>query len=144
MDDLRAELARAVDTIVEYREGLAESPVAPVASRASVRQALGELPDDPTPLNQVIDELIDAASPGLMASAGPRYYGFVIGGSLDAALVADAITSGWDQNAYNVALSPAAIAFEDVAGSWIKELLGLPDTASVGFEQGGRAPTRWA
>jgi glutamate/tyrosine decarboxylase-like PLP-dependent enzyme len=87
----------------------------------------------------VIDELIDAASPGLMASAGPRYYGFVIGGSLDAALVADVITSGWDQCAYNVALSPAAIAFEDVAGRWIKDLLGLPDSASVGFATGGQA-----
>ena len=65
--------------------GLPESPVAPVASRASVRQALGELPDDPTRLDQVIDELIQAASPGLMASAGPRYYGFLIGGSLDGA-----------------------------------------------------------
>lgn len=87
---------------------------------------------------QVIDELITAASPGLMASASPRYYGFVIGGSLDAALVADVIASGWDQNAYTVALSPAAIAFEDVAGSWIKELLGLPETASVGFATGGQ------
>ena len=87
----------------------------------------------------MIDALIAAASPGLMASAGPRYYGFVIGGSLDAALVADVITSGWDQCAYNVALSPAAIAFEDVAGSWIKELLGLPATASVGFVTGGQS-----
>ena len=61
MDDLRAELTRAVDTIVEYREGLPESPVAPVASRASVRQALGELPDDPTRLDQVIDEALGEA-----------------------------------------------------------------------------------
>jgi glutamate/tyrosine decarboxylase-like PLP-dependent enzyme len=138
MENLRAGLTRAVDTIVEYREGLPESHVAPVASRASVRQALGDLPDDPTRLDQVIDELISAASPGLMASAGPRYYGFVVGGSLDAALVADVIASGWDQNAYNVALSPAAIAFEDVAGSWIKDILGLPDSASVGFVTGGQ------
>ena len=139
MDNLRAGLTRAVDTIVDYREGLTESHVAPLASRASVRQALGELPEGPAGLDEVIDELLDTAPPGLMASAGPRYYGFVIGGSLDAALVADVITSGWDQCAYNVALSPAAIAFEDVAGSWIKELLGLPATASVGFATGGQS-----
>jgi glutamate/tyrosine decarboxylase-like PLP-dependent enzyme len=138
MDDLRKGLTRAVDTIVEYREGLPESHVAPIASRASVREALGALPDGPTHLDDVIDELIAAASPGLMASAGPRYFGFVIGGSLDAALVAEVIASGWDQCAYNEALSPAAIAFEDVAGSWIKELLGLPETASVGFATGGQ------
>src|SRR5262245_58752753 len=85
-----------------------------------------------------------------MASAGPRYYGFVIGGSLDAALAADLITSGWDQCAFNEALSPAAMAFEDVAGLWLKELLGLPETASVGFATGaqsantiGLAAGRW-
>jgi glutamate/tyrosine decarboxylase-like PLP-dependent enzyme len=74
-----------------------------------------------------------------MGSAGPRYYGFVIGGSLDAALVADLITSGWDQCGYNEALSPAAIAFEDVAGTWLKDLLGIPSTASVGFATGAQA-----
>ena len=61
-----------------------------------------------------------------MASTGPRYYGFVTGGTLDAALVAAIIAAGWDQCDFNEAMSPAAIAFEDVAGSWLKELLGLP------------------
>jgi glutamate/tyrosine decarboxylase-like PLP-dependent enzyme len=139
MGDLRAALDRASERIVEYRESLPEARVGPVASRADVRRALGELRDGPTTLDQVIDELVGAATPGLMASAGPRYFGFVIGGSLDAALVADVMSSGWDQCAFNEALSPAAIAFEDVAGHWLKEILGLPDTASVGFVTGAQA-----
>ncbi|MCI0635217.1 MAG: aminotransferase class V-fold PLP-dependent enzyme [Actinobacteria bacterium] len=150
MEDLRAALDRAVDTIAEYRNGLAERRVAPLASRDTVRRSLGELPEGPAALDQVIDELVSAATPGLMASAGPRYYGFVTGGTLDAALVGDMIASGWDQCAYNEAMSPAAIAFEDVAGTWLKQLLGLPASASVGFTTGcqgantvGLASGRW-
>jgi glutamate/tyrosine decarboxylase-like PLP-dependent enzyme len=150
MDELRVGLERAVETVLEYREGLPESRVTPAASREDVRRSLGELRDGPTPLDEVVSELIAAATPGLVASAGPRYYGFVIGGTLDAALVADVLTTGWDQCAYNVALSPASIAFEDVAGAWLKELLGLPAAASVGFTTGaqgantvGLAAGRW-
>jgi glutamate/tyrosine decarboxylase-like PLP-dependent enzyme len=84
-------------------------------------------------------ELIEEATPGLMASAGPRYFGFVVGGSVDAALVADVLTSGWDQVGFNEALSPAALAFEDVAGSWLKDLLHIPSSSSVGFVTGAQA-----
>jgi glutamate/tyrosine decarboxylase-like PLP-dependent enzyme len=139
MSDLGRALERAVEQIVEYRAGLGSTRVAPVSRRADVRRALGELPDGPASLEETLDELVAAARPGLMASAGPRFYGFVIGGSLDAALVADVVASGWDQCAFNEALSPAAIAFEDVAGAWLKQILGLPERASVGFATGAQA-----
>ena len=139
MDDLRQALHRVADLIADYREGLPEQHVAPSLGRAAVRDALArELPPAPAPLHTVLDELVAGATPGLMASAGPRYFGFVIGGSPDAALAADLLTVGWDQCAYNEALSPAALAFEDVAGGWLKELLGLPASASVGFTTGGQ------
>jgi glutamate/tyrosine decarboxylase-like PLP-dependent enzyme len=151
MNDLRAALHSAVDRIVDYRNGLGSAHVGPLATRAQVRARLDRaVPDAPAPLHQVIDELVTAASPGLMQSAGPRYFGFVVGGSVDAALVADVLSSGWDQNAFNEAISPAAIACEDVAGRWLKEILGLPATASVGFVTGaqgantvGLAAGRW-
>ena len=150
MDELRVALRRAGETIADYREALPEARVTPVAGRHDVRRSLGELPDGPTPLDEVVEHLVDAAAPGLMGSAGPRYYGFVTGGSVDAALVADVLSSGWDQCAYNEAMSPAAIAFEDVAGRWLTELLGLPSGASVGFTTGaqgantiGLAAARW-
>lgn len=151
VDDLRRALHRAADLVADYRERLPAARVAPAASRAEVRRAFdGEVPGGPTPLAQVVEDLVSAATPGLMASAGPRYFGFVVGGSLDAALVADVLTTGWDQNAFNQAVSPAAIAVEDVAGRWLKELLGLPASASVGFVTGaqgantvGLASARW-
>jgi glutamate/tyrosine decarboxylase-like PLP-dependent enzyme len=149
--DLRAALRAAAERIADYREGLPAARVTPISSRAEVRAALDrEVPDGPAPLEQVIDELVAASTPGLMTSAGPRYFGFVVGGSLDAALIADVLSSGWDQNAFNEALSPAAIAVEDVAGRWLKEILGIPATASVGFVTGaqgantvGLAAGRW-
>src|SRR4051812_24824067 len=81
------------------------------------------LPDGPIPLPAVIDDLVAGAAPGLVRTPGPRYFGFVVGGSVDAAVVADVLTTGWDQNAFNAALAPAALAFEDLAGAWLKELL---------------------
>ena len=140
MDRLRQPLQRAVEDIAAYREGLATARVAPVSSRDEVAAALPQaLPEDPSPLESVIEEIVSGAQPGLMASAGPRYFGFVIGGSLDAALIADVLATGWDQCAFNAALSPAALAFEDAAARWLKELLHIPASASVGFVTGGQA-----
>ena len=151
MGDLREALVGAAERIAGYREGLGAARVTPVATRAEVRGALGDFSDGPTPLDDVIEELVSGATPGLMSSAGPRYFGFVTGGSVDAALVAETLAAGWDQCAFNEAMSPAALAFEDVAGGWLKEILGLPTSASVGFVTGaqaantvGLASARWS
>src|SRR5699024_3230195 len=76
---------------------------------------------------------------GIVASAGPRFFGFVNGGALPAASAADMLTTGWDHPAFNAVLSPASAAVERVAGSWVKDLLGIPDHATVGFTTGAQA-----
>ncbi len=140
MDDLEGSLHRAADLVAAYRRGAPAARVGAGAGREAVAAALDPaLPDGPTPLQTVIDELVAGAAPGLVCTPGPRYFGFVVGGSVDAALVADVLATGWDQNAFNAALSPAAMAFEDVAGGWLKELLHLPAPASVGFVTGAGA-----
>ena len=85
---------------------------------------------------QIVASLAAAVEPGLVASAGPRYFGFVVGGSLPAALAADWLTSAWDQNAFSYAASPAGSVVEETAGRWVRELLGLPPEASTGFTTG--------
>lgn len=140
MDDFGQALRDVTDHLAVYRRGLKRSRVAPRATRAEIRASIaGPVPEDGATSREVVAELIDRATPGLMASAGPRYFGFVVGGSLDAALAADLLTSGWDQVAFNEALSPASLAFEDVAGGWLKDLLRIPSSSSVGFVTGAQA-----
>ncbi|HSL26280.1 MAG TPA: pyridoxal-dependent decarboxylase [Acidimicrobiia bacterium] len=140
MEGLREALQHSASLIANYREGLPASRVGPRSTRQDVAASLDlRLPPGPTPLQDVVDQLVSAAEPGLMSSAGPRYFGFVVGGSLDAALIADVLAVGWDQVAFNEATSPAALAFEDVAGVWLKDLLRLPHSASVGFVTGAQA-----
>jgi glutamate/tyrosine decarboxylase-like PLP-dependent enzyme len=123
-----------------HREDAAERPVFPNdVDLIALRKALGSLPDQPTDARAVIDELVDLVEPALVASIGPRYFGFVVGGALDAATAADILTVGWDQPAFNGVTSPGAAVVEDVAGTWLKELLGLPAGASFGFVTGGQA-----
>ncbi|MGY6651559.1 pyridoxal phosphate-dependent decarboxylase family protein [Amycolatopsis sp. TRM77291] len=96
-------------------------------------------PREPSPPEAVIEELARVAEEGLVATAGPRFFGLVIGGALRSAVAADFLAAGWDQNSFNPALSPAAAAAEDVAGRWLRDLLGIPATASTGFVTGGQA-----
>jgi glutamate/tyrosine decarboxylase-like PLP-dependent enzyme len=120
-----------------FLETLPGRPVAARGDLASLRKALGgALPSTGADAAAVIEDLAAAAEPGLMASAGPRYFGFVIGGSLPAALAADWLTTAWDQNAGLYACGPAAAVVEEVSAAWLLELFGLPPTASVGFVTG--------
>ncbi|HVM02200.1 MAG TPA: pyridoxal-dependent decarboxylase [Acidimicrobiales bacterium] len=140
MDELDALLHRAASVAAAYRASLPERPVRAAAGADELRLAFGgPLPDGPTRAAEVVASLAAAADPGLVATAGPRYFGFVTGGSLDAAVAADVLAAGWDQCAFNAVLSPAATAAEEAAGGWLKELLGIPASASVGFVTGGQA-----
>jgi len=137
--DLPDALRRTAERVADYRRTVGERPVAPPVDSAALRAALGgPLPDEGAAPEAVIDELVAAVEPALVASAGPRYFGFVVGGALDAATCADILTTGWDQLAFNATSSPAAAAAEEVAGGWLKELLGLPPEASFGIVTGAQ------
>ena len=109
----------------------------PPVDLAALRTALGgPMPDAPSDPEGVIEALARDAEPGIVGSAGPRFFGFVVGGGVPAALAADWLTSAWDQNAGLYALSPAASVVEEVAASWLVELFGFPQGSSVGFVTG--------
>src|SRR5215211_1544146 len=96
------------------------------------------LPDEGEDPVAVVEALAAAAAPGLVASPGPRYFGFVTGATLPAALGADWLTSAWDQNAALHSMSPAAAAAEQTVGRWVLELLGLPADAGFGLVTGAQ------
>jgi glutamate/tyrosine decarboxylase-like PLP-dependent enzyme len=130
-------LERAVETGLRFLRDLDDRHVGPRASASEIAERLGgPLPEAGTDPAAVIDELAAAADPGIVASAGPRYFGFVVGGVVPAALAADVLTAMWSQNGALHALSPAAAAAEQVAGRWMLELLGLPAEASFGLPTG--------
>lgn len=139
MGDRTAGLAAAAAHARAFLDTLDERPVAARVDAAGVRDVLGgRLPERGEDPAAVIDALVAGADPGLVASSGPRHFGFVIGGALPAALAADWVVSAWDQCAAFHALSPSAAAIEEITSAWLLDLLGLPDTASVGFVTGGQ------
>jgi glutamate/tyrosine decarboxylase-like PLP-dependent enzyme len=137
MTDTRDLLTRTADLSATYLDALERRPVGGPVDLAALRRAMGgSLPETGAEPLEVVERLAAAADPGLVASAGPRYFGFVIGGSLPAALAADWLASTWDQNAGLYVISPAAAVAEEVAADWLVELLGLPSGTSVGFVTG--------
>jgi glutamate/tyrosine decarboxylase-like PLP-dependent enzyme len=130
-------LRRTTELSLEFLEGLPERRVGAPATLEELRSSLGgPLPERGEDPLAVIESLARQADPGLVATAGPRYFGFVIGGSVPASLAADWLTSAWDQNAGLYISSPANAVVEEVAAGWLLELLDLPRTASVGFTTG--------
>jgi glutamate/tyrosine decarboxylase-like PLP-dependent enzyme len=137
MDPRYDVLADAARLSREFVDGLAGRHVGAIASveelYARLNRPLTEAGEDP---RTVIEELARDAEPGLIASAGPRYFGFVVGGAIPAAVAADWLTSAWDQNAGGTPVAPALVVAEAVATGWVRELLGLPATSGVGFVTG--------
>jgi glutamate/tyrosine decarboxylase-like PLP-dependent enzyme len=121
-----------------YLATLDERKVAPALFAIEALSALDTpLPDGPTDPATVIRTLDEAVSPATMAMAGPRFFGFVIGGSLPAALAANWLAAAWDQNAGLYTATPGVSRLESVALRWLVELFGLPDATEGAFVTGG-------
>jgi glutamate/tyrosine decarboxylase-like PLP-dependent enzyme len=130
-------LETALRAARDHLDGLDTRPVSAQASLRELRERLGK------PLNKealdatlVIEELVRDAKDGLLGSAGGRFFGWVVGGAIPAALAADWLTSAWDQNAALYACAPAAAVVEEMSGAWLKDLLGLPPAASFALVSG--------
>ncbi|HEY9241331.1 MAG TPA: pyridoxal-dependent decarboxylase [Streptosporangiaceae bacterium] len=130
-------LRRTAELAAGWLASLDTRPVQARATVAELRSRLGgPLPDSPTESLAVVKDLARAAEPGLVAIPSGRYFGFVIGGGLPAAVAADWLATAWDQCPGFYACGPAAAVAEEVAGGWLRELLGLPESASFAFTTG--------
>jgi glutamate/tyrosine decarboxylase-like PLP-dependent enzyme len=127
----------AARAAIAYRETVASAGRTPTADYGQILAAL----DSPTPEEgsdplRILGDLIEGATPGIRATTGPRFFGWVIGNSHPTGVAADWLTAAWGQNAGNILAAPAASAAEAVAAKWLLDLLGLPPSASVGFVTG--------
>jgi glutamate/tyrosine decarboxylase-like PLP-dependent enzyme len=137
MHSHRATLETAARLALDYLDGLDQRPVSTGANHSKLRERLARpLADAGLPPEQVISELVRDTEPGIIGSAGGRFFAWVIGGALPSALAADWLTATWDQNAALAASGPAAALIEEIAGDWLKQILGLPSAASFAFVTG--------
>src|ERR1700685_1626493 len=130
-------LVETADRADRYIAELANRRVAPLPADIARLEILGgplpQLPPDPS---EVLSMLDDFGSPATVATAGGRYFGFVIGGSLPAALAANWLAGAWDQNSAMQVMSPVAAKLEEIVLSWMVDLFGLPSTSGAGFVTG--------
>jgi glutamate/tyrosine decarboxylase-like PLP-dependent enzyme len=133
----RRPLEVALDNALCYLDGLDRMPIASRVDLATVRRRLAKpLTEEGISPEVVVADLARDVEGAIMGSASGRFFGWVIGGSLPAALAADWLTSTWDQNAALCSCGPAAAVVEEVAGTWLKGLVGLPTDASFAFVTG--------
>ena len=130
-------LTETADRAARYLAGLADRNVAPLPEYVAGLKALaGPLPQGPADPAEVLALLDDIGSPATVATAGGRYFGFVIGGTLPAALAANWLAGAWDQNAALQVMSPVAAKLEEVVLEWMVDLLGFPSGSGAGFVTG--------
>jgi glutamate/tyrosine decarboxylase-like PLP-dependent enzyme len=125
---------------IAYRAGLGDARVTPTATAEQLRAALGgPTPEASSDASAVVNAMADIVEAGgLMAMDSGRFFGFVIGGALPAAVAADWLVTAWDQNTGLFAPSPATSVIEEIAGRWMLDLLGLPVDSSFAFVTGGQ------
>jgi glutamate/tyrosine decarboxylase-like PLP-dependent enzyme len=136
-DDLRSLLHRAADHAADYRAGLATGPGRPAETYAAARDRMRTpVPEAGMDAGAVLEDLVATSTPGLMPITGPRFFGWVMGGSHPAGVAADVLVSAWGQNAGYHTPTPAAAAMEEVAEGWLLDILDLPHDSRIGFATG--------
>ena len=120
-----------------YISDINRNPVYPAPDSIQDLQRLREpLQEDPVSPENILSLLDKTGSPGTVKSSGGRYYGFVTGGSLPAAMMAKLLATIWDQNTAMYVMSPISAMLEEITSDWLVEILGLPTETAVGFVTG--------
>jgi glutamate/tyrosine decarboxylase-like PLP-dependent enzyme len=134
---MRSLLDNAAARAGRYLEGLQTRRVAPASpDLESLEGFFHPLQQEPLDPAQVLEELDSLGSPATVATAGGRFFGFVIGGSLPASLAANVLAGAWDQNAWGEVASPVGAALEKVCRDWLVDIFGLPAGSEAGFVSG--------